>query len=126
MTMTPVEAVLDGLNRKHGFLASILVHRDRYVLALVGDPRQPAWDDPWNLHFRDAAAIAVTFDYLDHEKAPRARAQGTREVLLFQPFPNVVLGSVKDDPRGAVEMFKLAMALAPELPALLAGLDLDD
>lgn len=122
--MTPLETLLDGLNKKYGFLATVLVRRDGRFLARVGDPQEPFWDDPYNVLFRDAETIANTFDFLAQEPPPRAWAQGTREVLLFKPREDLVLGAVKDDPRGAVEMFELSVRINRELPALFEGIDL--
>ncbi len=123
--MTRVETILDALNQKYGFLASVLVKRDGRILGRAGDPGQPLVNDPYNLFFRDAETIANTFDYLESQPSPQSLAQGSRQVVVFKLRPDVVLGVVKDDHRGALEMYRLTNQLGTELPTLFAGVDLD-
>jgi hypothetical protein len=123
--MTPLETILGELNQKYGFIASVLVRRDGRFIARAGDPKEPIWNDPYNLFFRDAETINNTFEHLAQQTLPQILAQGQREVWLFKPREDVVLGTVKEDPRGAVEMYLLSKKLAAELPALFAGADFD-
>jgi hypothetical protein len=122
--MTPVETLLQRLNQKYGFIASLLVSRDGRFLGRAGDPCQPVWNDPYNLFFRDAETIANTFQVLDEQPRPYWLSQGQREVVVFKLRPDVALGVVKDDPRGPLEVFTLIRQLDQELPSLFAGVDL--
>jgi hypothetical protein len=48
-------------------------------------------------------------------------AQGTREVLLYQPKPDLVIGLVKDDPRTTVEMYQLRRPIGEDIERLLGA-----
>jgi hypothetical protein len=122
--MTSLDAILDALNQKYGFIASVLVKRGGQFLARAGDPREPSWNDPYNLLFRDAEAIANTFGFLEDQAPPRSLVQGTRHAIVFKPHQDVLLGAVKDDPRGVVEMYQLSEQINAELPSLFAGVEL--
>jgi hypothetical protein len=79
-----------------------------------------AANDPFNLFFRDAETIANTFDFVE-QASPRSLVQGARRVVVFKVHPDVVLGIVKDDARGPLEMHRLKTQLQAELPALFAS-----
>jgi hypothetical protein len=58
------------------------------------------------------------FSYLAVQKAPRSFASGTRESLLFQPRPDLVIGLLKDDPRPTIEMYKLRRPIDDDVKKL--------
>jgi hypothetical protein len=122
--MNSLVAILDALNQKYGLIASVLVKRGGQFLARAGDPREPSWNDPYNLFFRDAEAIANTFSFLEDQAPPRSLVQGTRHVMVFKPHDDVLLGAVKDDSRGTVEMYQLSEQINAELASLFSGVDL--
>jgi hypothetical protein len=102
----------------------VLVRRDGRFLSRVGDPKEPVWDDPYNVLFRDPETIENTFRFIDG-RPPQGVSQGDRQVMLFLLRDDVVLGTVKEDPRGSLEMFTLRKQLAEELRSVFAGVDLD-
>lgn len=123
--MSALETILDEINRKYGFIATVLVRRNGEIVARVGDPREPVFDDPYNIFFRDKETIANAFEYLATQGPPQVHAQGDRSVALFKPREDLLLGAVKEDSRDAIEMFHLTQKLNQELPAWFEGIDFD-
>jgi hypothetical protein len=117
--MTSLESILDTLNKKYAFIGSVLVTRDGRLLARAGDVEHPVVNDPYNLFFRDADTIANTFDFVE-QASPRSLVQGTRQVAVFKVGPGVLLGTIKDDERGPLDMHRLMTQLQGELSLLFA------
>jgi hypothetical protein len=122
--VTPIEQILQDLNQKYRFIASVLVRADGKFLARVGDPKEPNWNDPYNVFFRDAETIANTFAFLELRKPPQSMRQGTRSVLLLKPSDDVVLGLVQDDERGVLEMYELRKEIAADVKERFSGVEL--
>lgn len=99
-----IKKFLEKINKSYNFHYSLLINKDGENIAEFGYDAPSISRGLYNYYIGSSDSIKNTFAFLKGQLTPQFIGQGNKNLILFQPTPDLILGCINDDDRTLEEL----------------------